>query len=95
MDPVVTPTPTPTPDPAAGGSWYSGKVDQETVGHWQNRGWDVSDPVKVSTAATKAWRDAEAAAQALHGVPAERLLRLPQPGDEAATRAFHQRPGSD
>lgn len=78
----------------AGGSWYSGKVDQETVGHWQNRGWDVSDPVKVASAATKAWRDAEAAAQALHGVPVDRLLKMPAPGDEAATRAFYERLGA-
>ena len=86
----------PGPDGGAGGggTWYAGKVDQETVGHWQNRGWDVSDPVKVSTAVTKAWRDLEAATQALHGVPADRLLKMPAPGDEAATRAFHQRLGA-
>ena len=86
----------PGPDGGAGGggTWYAGKVDQETVGHWQNRGWDVSDPVKVSTAVTKAWRDAEAATQALHGVPADRILKMPAPGDEAATKAFHQRLGA-
>ena len=86
----------PGPDGGAGGggTWYAGKVDQETVGHWQNRGWDVSDPVKVSTAVTKAWRDAEAATQALHGVPADRILKMPAPGDEAALRAFHQRLGA-
>ena len=66
----------------------------ETVGHWQNRNFDITDPAKVAIAATKAWRDSEAAAQALHGVPAERLLKLPQPGDEAGTKAFHQKLGA-
>lgn len=65
----------------------------ETVGHWQNRNFDITDPAKVAIAATKAWRDSENAAQALHGVPADRLLRLPQPGDEVATKAFHQKLG--
>lgn len=65
----------------------------ETVGRWQNRNFDITDPAKVAIAATKAWRDSEAAAQALHGVPAERLLKLPQPGDEAGTKAFHQKLG--
>lgn len=77
-----------------GNPWYTGQVDQETVGHWQNRNWDVSDPSKVAVAATKAWRDLENATQALHGVPADRLLRLPQPGDEAATKEFHQKLGA-
>ena len=78
----------------SGAAWYAGKVDQETVGHWQNRGWNVADPVAVSTAATKAWRDAEAAAQALHGVPADRLLRLPAQGDDAGLKAFQQKLGA-
>ena len=77
-----------------GNPWYTGQVDQETVGHWQNRNWDVSDPSKVAVAATKAWRDLENATQALHGVPADRLLRLPQPGDAAATKEFHQKLGA-
>ena len=54
----------------------------------------MADPVAVSTAATKAWRDLEAATQALHGVPADRILKMPMPGDDAATKAFHQRLGA-
>lgn len=66
----------------------------ETVGHWQNSQFDITDPAKVAIAATKAWRDSVNAAQALHGVPPERLLRLPAPGDDAATKAFHQKLGA-
>lgn len=50
--------------PGAGGNsgqtWYqTAGVDAETVGHWQNKGWDVTDPTKTVLAATKAHREAE------------------------------------
>ena len=80
-------------DPGAT-AWYSGKVDQETLGHWQNKGWDVTNPATVASEATKAWKAAEQAHLTLTGVPADRLLRMPAPGDEAATRAFHQKLGA-
>lgn len=53
--------------------WYQGKVDGEIVGHWQNKGYDITDPVKVATELTKAHREAEK----LIGAPAAQLLRLP------------------
>lgn len=41
--------------------WHQGVegVDQEMVGHWQNKGWDANDPAKIAVAASKAHRDAE------------------------------------
>lgn len=41
--------------------WYQGAegVDQEMIGHWQNKGWDTTDPAKLAIAASKSQRDAE------------------------------------
>lgn len=49
---------------AAGGGaaapWYEPlKVDAETIGHWQNKGWDVTKPENVALAATKQARELE------------------------------------
>lgn len=81
------PAPAPTPAPAA---WYDGKVDQETLGHWKNKGWDVNDPVKVATEATKAHREAER----FIGAPADQILRMPKDAaDEAGWNAVWGRLG--
>ena len=80
-------------DPGAS-AWYSGKVDQETLGHWQNKGWNVADPAVVASEATKAWKAAEQAHLTLTGVPSERLLRIPLSGDEAGLKAFQQKLGA-
>lgn len=43
-----------------GDQWYTtAQVPAETVGHWQNKGWDISSPDKVALAATKAHQEAE------------------------------------
>jgi len=44
-----------------GTPWYQGieGVDQEMIGHWQNKGLDASDPKKVAVAMSKFHRDAE------------------------------------
>lgn len=40
--------------------WYEPlKVDAEIVGHWQNKGWDVSKPENVALAASKQARELE------------------------------------
>lgn len=48
-------------EPSAGTPWYQGAegVDQEMIGHWQNKGWDATDPAKLAIAASKSQRDAE------------------------------------
>lgn len=92
-DPATTPGTTPgtTPETAPGttpAAWHAG-VDAETIGHWQNSGWDIASPIAVATAATKAARDA---AQFI-GAPPSELLRMPKAGDEAGARAMWQRLG--
>jgi hypothetical protein len=54
--------------------WYQGKVDGETVGHWQNKGWKIDDAATIAIEATKAHREAER----LIGAPPSQLIRLPQ-----------------
>ena len=41
--------------------WYQGAegIDSEAVGFWQNKGFDVSDPVKLVPQLTKSYREAE------------------------------------
>ncbi len=70
----MTETTTTTTTPPA--PWYTGVegVDAELTGHFQNRGWDKLAPPAVAVAAAKAHREAEK----LIGVPATRLLRLPE-----------------
>lgn len=80
-------------DGGAGGAakpWYDGKVDAETIGHWDNKGWKKDDPVAVAIEASKAAREL----QKHFGVPADQLLRLPKDAnDEAAMSAVRQRLG--
>jgi len=69
---VTTAAPAAAAPPPA--SWYEGKIDAETVGFWQNKGYDVSDPVKVSAELTKQYR----AAEKFIGVPPDQVLRIPK-----------------
>ena len=78
----------PVPPPAT--VWHTGKVDAETVGLWTNKGYDVNDPVAVATGLTKAYNEA----QKFVGAPANELLRIPKPEDEAGRRAMWQRLGA-
>jgi hypothetical protein len=70
-------------------AWHA-SVDAETRGHWQSQQWDMSDPVRLAAAATKAHREAVQAA----GGPIDRLLRLPEPTDTAAMRGVWERLGA-
>ena len=78
--PVVTP-------PAA--PWYEGKVAPEHVGLWQNKGYDVTDPVKVATELSKAY----AAANSHFGAPPEEMVRFPKNPMDPAYDAIRQRLG--
>lgn len=48
-------------EPVSGTPWYTGVegVDQEMVGHWQNKGWDTTNPANLAVAASKSQREAE------------------------------------
>ena len=70
--------------------WYDGKVDAETVGYMQNRGWHDKPADVVAAEAMKAHRDAEKKL----GVPQEQLVRVPDGKDPAITAAFWQKFGA-
>lgn len=71
--------------------WHEGKVDAETLGFWQNKGYDVTDPAKVATELTKQYR----AAEKFIGAPPDQILKMPKadaPPEDL--RAFYQRLGA-
>lgn len=70
--------------------WYTGKVDNETVGYWQIKGLDVNDPAAIAVATSKFHREAEK----FLGAPSNQLLRMPAANDEAAQKTFWQRLGA-
>lgn len=89
---TTPPTPPPGGDAPPPTPWYTGKADAETVGYWQNRGWDPTKPDVIALEASKAHREAEK----MIGVPANQILRLPaDPGkDPLAMKAIWQRLGA-
>lgn len=77
---------------AAGGTpaWHTG-IDAGLIGHAQNKGWDMTDPVKAFSAAALAHEGA----QKLIGLPPEKVLRMPEASADAAQLdAFWQRLGA-
>ena len=74
---------------SANTSWHS-TADAETVGVWQNKGWDITDPVKLATAATKAYGEATK----FIGAPPDKIVRIPEATDEAGQRAMWTRLGA-
>lgn len=86
---VTPPVVPPVVPPVANSPWHVG-LDSETLGHIQNRGWDKLEPKDAAAAAVKAHREAEK----LMGVPADKLLRMPDPTDAAAVKSFWQRLGA-
>lgn len=85
--PAAPPAPPAAPPASA---WHTG-LDAELIGHAQNKGWDMSDPVKAFSAAAVA----HSGAQKLIGLPPEKVLRMPEASADAATLdAFWQRLGA-
>jgi|SRR5882672_4714245 len=69
--------------------WHQG-VDAETLGFWQNKGYDLADPKTFATKITEQYRNAERHL----GVPADQLLRLPKDAtDQDGWKTVHQRLG--
>src|ERR1700722_3998131 len=63
----------------------------ELVGFWQNKGLDLSDPVKFPTEFTDQYRQREP----LRGGPADQILRMPKPDSpEADVKAFWNKLGA-
>jgi hypothetical protein len=85
-----TPPPAPPAPPAPPTPWYEGKAEAETIGIWQNRGLDLTDPAKIAIEMTKAHREAERHI----GAPVNEILRIPKPNAPAAEiKAFWERLG--
>lgn len=88
--PSQTPNNTPSPSPPPTKPWYEGKADQETIGHWNNKGWKIGDPAEIAIEATRAARSLEKHM----GVPLEQLLKLPKDtADDAGWNAVYNRLG--
>ena len=95
----MTEAPPPAPPPAApppaaaappAAPWYGDKVDQVTLGFWQNKGIDASDPVAVATKLTEFYRNSER----FIGAPPEEMIRIPKANAaEADIKAYWQRIG--
>jgi hypothetical protein len=89
VDPVVPPVVVP-PVVVPPAAWHAG-LDAEIIGLAQNKGWDLTDPVKAFTAATGAY----GGAQKLIGLPPDKVMRMPEPSSEPAVLdAFWQRLGA-
>lgn len=85
--PAADPAPAPAADPPA--TWFTGKVDEETVGYLKNRGWDTKTGAEVALESIKAHREAER----LLGAPAAELIRLPKDANDPAWAGIYQRLG--
>lgn len=89
--PPPPPPASPPPPPAPAATWYSTAViDPLDVGHMQNKGWNSLEPAAAAAAAIKAHREAEGKL----GVPADRVLRRPTPGNAEEGKAFWQQLGA-
>lgn len=86
--PPPSPPPAPAPPPAA--AWHDG-IEAETLGFWQNKGLDVTDPKKLASELTKWGRNAEK----FIGAPPDQIIKLPKadaPPEDL--RAFYERLGA-
>jgi hypothetical protein len=68
--------------------WYAA-FDDITKGTLQNTGLDKLEPVAAVAKAVQMFRDT----QSKLGIPADRVLRVPDPTDEAGWKIVHQRLG--
>lgn len=80
-----------TPPPGANGAtppWYAA-ADTETVGFFQNRGLDKKTAPEAAMQLAKDFRET----QSKLGIPADRVMRIPEPTDAEGWKAIHQRLG--
>lgn len=85
-DPPVTPPVTPPPAPA----WHEG-IEPETLGFWQNKGYDLSSPKALAAKLTEQYR----AAEKHIGAPPDQILKmLKADSSPADIAAFWQRLGA-
>lgn len=82
--PVTTPN---TPAPPA---WHEG-IEPETIGFWQNKGYDLTSPKALAAALTKQYREAEK----FIGAPPDQIHKMPKADAKPEEfAAFWQRLGA-
>jgi hypothetical protein len=87
-DPAAAPQAIPATPPAT--PWHTG-IEADILGHWQAKGWDISDPKAVATAATKAYKGVES----FIGAPPDQMIRIPKDAsDQAGWNALYSRLGA-
>lgn len=69
-------------------TWYS-TLDEETRGFMQNKGFAKETPLEAFTTLLTSYREAEKKI----GIPADRVLRIPEPEDKDGWKLVHQRLG--
>lgn len=79
-DPAAAPggaSPPAAPGAAPTPTWHDG-VEADTLGFWQNKGWNTADPKVLATDITKGYREFEK-----HwGVPPDQIAKLPGPNSK-------------
>jgi|SRR5215471_2445022 len=70
-------SPPPAPGAAPTPTWHDG-VEADTLGFWQNKGWDLSNPKTFATELTKGYRELEKH----FGVPPDQIAKLPGPNSK-------------
>lgn len=78
-----------TPPAPTGDPWYKG-ADAELIGHLQTKGWHDKPANEAALAAIAAHREAEK----FLGVPADRIIKLPDATDPAGMRPVYERLGA-
>lgn len=86
----ATTTTTTTTAAATTTPWYAGKAPENMVGHWQNRGLPANDPAELAIKVSEQYLELEK----LRGVPADRLIKLPEANDEAGWKGVWSRLGA-
>lgn len=76
---MADPAPAADPAPTTAPPWHAG-IETDTLGWWQNKGYDLSEPKAFATKITQQYRDLEKHL----GGPADRLIKLPEKVDDTA-----------
>jgi len=84
------PPPAPPPPAPPAPAWHEG-IESETLGFWQNKGYDITSPKALAAKLTEQYR----AAEKHIGAPPDQILRMPK-ADASPTEiaAFRQRLGA-
>ena len=86
---ATPPAAPPATPPAAAPPWHQG-IEADVIGSWQNKGWDITDPAKLVVEVSKSWKAAERHV----GAPVDKIVRLPEPNDQAGWAGVWEKLGA-